>query len=40
MNNNILVHKHLIIRAEAVNPPTDEIVLTEWFKKFINEIGR
>jgi S-adenosylmethionine/arginine decarboxylase-like enzyme len=37
--NNILVHKHLIVRAEAKNPPMDETVLTEWFKKFIEEIG-
>jgi len=37
--NKLLVHKHLIIRAEAKNPPMDETVLTEWFKKFIEEIG-
>ena len=37
--NNILVHKHLIVRAEAKNPPMDEAILTEWFKKFIDEIG-
>jgi S-adenosylmethionine/arginine decarboxylase-like enzyme len=37
--NNILVHKHLIVRAEAKNPPMDETVLTEWFKNFIDEIG-
>jgi S-adenosylmethionine/arginine decarboxylase-like enzyme len=37
--NNILVHKHLIVRAEAKNPPMDEATLTEWFKKFIDEIG-
>jgi hypothetical protein len=39
MDNKILVHKHLIVRAEAKNPPMDEAVLTEWFKKFIDEIG-
>jgi S-adenosylmethionine/arginine decarboxylase-like enzyme len=39
MSNNLLVHKHLIIRAEAKDPPMDETVLTEWFKKFIEEIG-
>jgi len=39
MNNKLLVHKHLIIRAEAKNPPMDETILTEWFKKFIDEIG-
>ena len=37
--NNLLVHKHLIVRAEAKNPPMDEATLTEWFKKFIDEIG-
>ena len=37
--NKVLVHKHLIVRAEAKNPPMDETVLTEWFKKFIDEIG-
>ena len=37
--NKVLVHKHLIVRAEAKNPPMDETVLTEWFKKFIEEIG-
>ena len=37
--NKVLVHKHLIVRAEAKNPPMDEAVLTEWFKKFIDEIG-
>jgi S-adenosylmethionine/arginine decarboxylase-like enzyme len=39
MDNKVLVHKHLIIRAEAKNPPMDETVLTDWFKKFIEEIG-
>ena len=39
MDNKILVHKHLIVRAEAKNPPMDEAILTEWFKKFIDEIG-
>jgi S-adenosylmethionine/arginine decarboxylase-like enzyme len=39
MENKVLVHKHLIIRAEVKNPPVDETILTEWFKKFIEEIG-
>ena len=39
MDNKLLVHKHLIVRAEAKNPPMDEAVLTEWFKKFIDEVG-
>ena len=37
--NNILVHKHLIIRAEAVSPPVDEEFLRCWLEKFIEEIG-
>ena len=37
--NKVLVHKHLIIRAEAKNPPMDIAVLRKWFQKFINEIG-
>ena len=37
--NKLLVHKHLIIRAEAKNPPMDVAVLRKWFQKFINEIG-
>jgi len=39
MENKVIVHKHLIVRAEAKNPPRDEAVLTEWFKKFLEEIG-
>jgi hypothetical protein len=23
MNDSVLVHKHLIVRAEAINPPMD-----------------
>jgi len=37
--NKVLVHKHLIIRAEAKNPPMDVAILRKWFQKFINEIG-
>ena len=37
--NKLLVHKHLIVRAEAKNPPMDVAVLRKWFQKFINEIG-
>ena len=37
--NKVLVHKHLIIRAEAKSPPVDVAVLRKWFQKFINEIG-
>jgi S-adenosylmethionine/arginine decarboxylase-like enzyme len=39
MSNNLLVHKHLIVRAEAKNPPMDVAILRKWFQKFINEIG-
>ena len=35
MQNSLLVHKHLIIRAEAVRPPTDEEQLTEDVEKLI-----
>ena len=37
--NKLLVHKHLIVRAKAKNPPMDVAVLRKWFQKFINEIG-
>jgi len=39
MDNKLLVHKHLIIRAEAHNPPMEEDYLRWWFKKFIKDIG-
>jgi len=39
MKNQILVHKHLIVRAEAVKPPMDEAYLTEWLKDFIASIN-
>ena len=38
MLNNLLVHKHLIIRAEAMRPPTDEKKLKKWFEEFIRSI--
>ena len=38
MKNSLLVHKHLIIRAEASRPPTDEEQLTEWMKEFVASI--
>jgi S-adenosylmethionine/arginine decarboxylase-like enzyme len=37
--SRLLVHKHLIIRAEALNPPTDTTYLTNWFKEFIESIN-
>ena len=39
MSNNLLVHKHLIVRAEAVSPPMNEEFLRCWLEKFIEEIG-
>ena len=39
MENNLLIHKHLIIRAEVNNPPTDITVLTQWMKDFIVSIN-
>lgn len=37
--NKLLVHKHLIIRAEALNPPMSVEYLTNWFKDFIQSIN-
>ena len=39
MKDSLLVHKHLIVRAEAVKPPMDEKYLTDWLKDFITSIG-
>jgi len=39
MKNPVLIHKHLIIRAEANRVPTDEEQLTEWMKEFIESIN-
>ena len=35
MENSLLVHKHLIVRAEVSRPPMDEEQLTEWIKEFV-----
>ena len=35
MKKNLLVHKHLIIRAEASKPPTDEEQLKRWMTSFM-----
>ena len=35
MKNSLLVHKHLIVRAEAIRPPVDEEQLKEWMLDFI-----
>ena len=39
MKNPVLIHKHLIIRAEANRVPTDEEQLTAWLTEFIDSIG-
>ena len=39
MDNKLLVHKHLIVRAEVYRPPMDEEFLKGWLNKFIEEIG-
>ena len=39
MTNEVLVHKHLIVRAEAVSPPMDETFLKEWLQDFIKCIN-
>ena len=38
MKNELLIHKHLIIRAEVNNPPKDVDYLTNWLKDFITFI--
>ena len=35
----VLVHKHLIVRAEAVRPPMEETFLKEWLQDFIQSIN-
>jgi len=39
MKNSLLIHKHLIIRAEVNNPPKEVDKLTEWLKEFIASIN-
>ena len=39
MANEVLVHKHLIVRAEAVRPPMEETFLKEWLQDFIKCIN-
>ena len=39
MKNPVLIHKHLIIRAEANRVPTDEEQLTTWLTEFIESIN-
>ena len=35
----MLVHQHLIIRAEVKNPPTDEDFTKNWLTDLVNKIG-
>jgi S-adenosylmethionine/arginine decarboxylase-like enzyme len=35
----LLEHKHLIIRAEVSNPPTDEAWLQTWLIQLVEKIG-
>jgi len=37
--SEVLVHKHLIIRAESINPPTNPEFLTGWMNDFIKYIN-
>ena len=39
MKNNLLVHKHLIVRAEINNPPVEENYLKSWLNNFIMDIN-
>jgi len=39
VKNELLIHKHLIIRAEVNNPPRDVEYLTNWLKDFISFIN-
>ena len=38
MKNSINIHKHLIIRAEVNDPPTDTKILEQWMRDFIGFI--
>jgi S-adenosylmethionine/arginine decarboxylase-like enzyme len=35
----MLVHKHLVVRAEVKNPPRDEDKIVEWIGDLIRDIG-
>jgi hypothetical protein len=35
MSEEILVHKHLIVRAEAINPPMEVQHLTDWLHNLL-----
>jgi S-adenosylmethionine/arginine decarboxylase-like enzyme len=33
------LHKHILIRAECLNPPKDQEVVYYWLKSFVEKIG-
>jgi S-adenosylmethionine/arginine decarboxylase-like enzyme len=37
--NELLVHHHLVVRAELSAPPTDTIYITEWKRNLVEAIG-
>jgi len=39
MNNEVLVHKHLIVRADVKKPPIEVNYLTHWLHDFIKSIN-
>jgi hypothetical protein len=39
MKINLLVHKHLIVRAESKRPPKDEEHIVDWMRDFVESIG-
>ena len=39
MENKVLVHKHLIVRAEIKKPPQSEFYFEGWLRDFIESIG-
>ena len=39
MKTQLLVHKHLIVRAESKRPPKSEEEMINWLNSFISNIG-
>ena len=39
MENSLLIHKHLIVRADINNPPKDVDYLKNWMEDFIKFIN-
>ena len=39
MKTQLLVHKHLIVRAESKRPPKSEEEMINWLNSFISSIG-